>query len=94
MIGHVTMSAFAPVNYRLPFNYAGRVGQMPPANSFSAFAYYSDMRICAFGSEHPGGSMFAWADGSTRMLSTETEQSVLRAFCTRAGSELEGDDAE
>ncbi len=88
MIGHVTMSAFVPINYRLPFSFAGRAGQNPPADSFSDFAAYSDMRMCAYGSEHFGGANFCYADGSTRFLVSETDLSVLRALSTRAGTEL------
>ena len=84
MIGHVTMSAYAPINYRLPFSFAGRGGQNPPADSFSQFQQYVDLRLCAYGSEHVGGANFCFADGSTRFLVSETELSVLRALSTRA----------
>lgn len=88
MIGHVTMSALAPINYRLPFGFAGRAGQSPAADSFSDFQYYVDLRLCAYGSEHPGGANFCFADGSTRFLTSQTELSVLRAVSTRAGGEV------
>ncbi|HEX5445036.1 MAG TPA: DUF1559 domain-containing protein [Pirellulales bacterium] len=87
MIGHVTMSAFAPINYRLSFAFASRAGQDPPADSFSAFQSYVDLRLCAFGSEHPGGANFCFADGSTRFLSSDTELRVLRGMCTRAAAD-------
>jgi prepilin-type processing-associated H-X9-DG protein len=87
MIGHVTMSAYAPINYRLPFSYDARSGQTPPADSFSAFEHYSDLRVCAFGSEHVGGANFCFADGSLRYLVTETDLDALRAMSTRAGDE-------
>ena len=87
MIGHVTMSAYAPINYQLPFSYESRGGQDPSADSFSKFQHYVDLRISAFGSNHPGGANFCFADGSHRFLTDETEQSVLQAACTRAGSE-------
>ena len=81
MIGHVTMSAFVPINYRQPFSYANRAGQNPPADSFAEFsATYNDYRLCAYGSEHPGGAVFCFADGSTKSLASETSQEVLQAL--------------
>jgi len=88
MIGHVTMSAYAPINYQLPFSYAGRSGQDPPADSFSEFQYYSDLRVCAFGSGHPAGANFCFADGSGRFLETNTDITVLVALATRAAADL------
>jgi prepilin-type N-terminal cleavage/methylation domain-containing protein/prepilin-type processing-associated H-X9-DG protein len=87
MIGHVTMSAHAPINYRLPFSYDARSGQSPPADSFAEFEHYSDMRVCAFGSEHVGGANFCFADGSLRYLVDDTDLEALRAMSTRAGDE-------
>ncbi|MGC4007270.1 MAG: DUF1559 domain-containing protein [Pirellulales bacterium] len=79
MIGHVTMSAYAPLNYRLPY----AVGS-PEA---TGFANDVDRRVCAFGSEHSGGAVFCFGDVSTRFMDDSIEQATLRAFCTRAGAE-------
>jgi len=88
MIGHVTMSAYAPINYRLSFAYPQRNGQNPPAGSFSEFQTYVDLRLCAYGSEHPGGAMFCLADGGTRFMTSETDLTLLRSLSTRAGDDL------
>jgi prepilin-type N-terminal cleavage/methylation domain-containing protein/prepilin-type processing-associated H-X9-DG protein len=90
MIGHVTMSAYAPINFLLPFSYDTRASQSPSASSFADFAYYSDMRMCAYGSEHPGGANFCFADGSTRFLVSGTDLSILQALSTRAAAESIG----
>jgi prepilin-type processing-associated H-X9-DG protein len=85
MIGHVTMSGYVPINYQLPFSYDHRAGQNPPADTYAMFqATYVDMRICAFGSCHPGGANFCFADGSVQYLVSETDLALLRALCTRA----------
>ena len=55
-IGHVTMSAFAPINYQLPFNFAGRLNVNPPITNTLIFQPYFDLRICAWGSNHQGGA--------------------------------------
>jgi prepilin-type N-terminal cleavage/methylation domain-containing protein/prepilin-type processing-associated H-X9-DG protein len=88
MIGHLTMSAEAPINYRLGFSYTQRASQTPPADSFSQFQTYVDRRISAYGSSHAGGCNFAFADGSVRFLSDSTSLSILAALSTRAGSEV------
>ena len=85
MIGHVTMSGFVPINYQLPFSYANRAGQDPPADTYAEFqATYVDMRICAYGSCHPGGADFCFADGAVQFLATETNLALLQGLCTRA----------
>jgi prepilin-type processing-associated H-X9-DG protein len=87
MIGHVTMSAHAPINYRLPFDYGSRDGRDPPASNFAQFQHYVDLRVCAYGSNHPDGANFCLADGSVQFLSSVTPPSVLVALSTRAGEE-------
>ena len=45
----------------------------------------------AFGSYHPVGAGFAFADGSVRWLSDDLDMTVYRALATRAGGETTGD---
>jgi prepilin-type N-terminal cleavage/methylation domain-containing protein len=89
-IADVTMSGFAPINYRLPFTYSNRTSGRPPAGSSSAFGYYEDLRLCAWGSSHPGGANLATADGAVQFFSEELPLDVLRALSTRSGRELTG----
>jgi len=86
-IGDVTMSAFAPINYQIPFDYEHRHQAEPPPASSSDFEIYEDRRQCAFGSDHPGGANFALADGSVRFLEESLPQGVLQAWCTRSGED-------
>jgi prepilin-type N-terminal cleavage/methylation domain-containing protein/prepilin-type processing-associated H-X9-DG protein len=87
-IGHVTMSAHAPLNYRLPFHFRDRATAVPPCTGTTTFQYYFDRRICAFGSNHPGGANFAFADGSARFVSDGLSLAMLQGMCTRAGEEV------
>ncbi len=88
MIGHVTLSSFAPLNYQLPFSYGSRAGQSPPADGFAQFnGYYVDLRIAAYGSGHTEGVNLCFADGSVQFTSDTIDHAVLKAMSTRAGSE-------
>ena len=60
----------------------------PDASSQAGFASYDALRVCSFGSQHPGGANFAMADGSVRFLKDTTAMAVLRALGTRAGGEV------
>jgi prepilin-type N-terminal cleavage/methylation domain-containing protein/prepilin-type processing-associated H-X9-DG protein len=71
-VGNVTLSTPAPINYRVP-----------PGGDFSAV----ENRACAFGSGHPGGANFAFADGSVHFLSDRTPLPVLQALSTSSGGE-------
>ena len=87
-VGHVTLSSHAPINFLLPFDYEHRDSADPAAGDAEAFKYHVDLRVCAYGSNHPGGANLATCDGSVRFFSEETTHSVLRALSTRQGGEV------
>jgi prepilin-type N-terminal cleavage/methylation domain-containing protein/prepilin-type processing-associated H-X9-DG protein len=72
----VTLHTAAPINYRVP-----------SGGDFSTL----ENRGCAFGSGHPDGANFAFADGSVRFLSDSTPLQMLQALSTRASGEIPGD---
>lgn len=90
-IGDVTMSAFAAINYQIPFNYSNRNQANPPLTSALDFEVYEDRRKCAFGSNHPQGANFAFVDGSVRFLDESLPLKTLQALCSRNGGETVGD---
>ena len=88
-LSHVTLSSYSPINYRLPFDYEHRATASPPANTATDFKYYIDLRVCAYGSSHPGGANLSMCDGSVRFISETIPLMTLRALSTRQGGETE-----
>lgn len=88
-LSHVTLSSYSPINYRLPFDYEHRATASPPASNATDFKYYIDLRVCAFGSSHPGGANLSMGDGSVRFISETISMITLRALSTRQGGEIE-----
>jgi prepilin-type N-terminal cleavage/methylation domain-containing protein len=77
--GDVTMSAAAPVNYRVPAN---------PPTSYAAFFPLYEQRVNSFGSQHTGGANFACGDGSVRFVRDSIDATNLRRFCVRNDGEV------
>ncbi|HEY7313712.1 MAG TPA: DUF1559 domain-containing protein [Gemmataceae bacterium] len=73
VMGQITLHTAAPINYRVP-----------PGGDISTL----ENRACSFGSGHPGGANFAFADGSVRFLSDRIPLQTLQDLSTRAGGEV------
>jgi prepilin-type N-terminal cleavage/methylation domain-containing protein len=86
----VTLSSYARINYKLPFDFANKPGSITSAATFDA-SVESISRLCAFGSQHVGGAQFALCDGSARFLSENIDASVLVGLSTRAKGEVVGE---
>jgi prepilin-type processing-associated H-X9-DG protein/prepilin-type N-terminal cleavage/methylation domain-containing protein len=72
----VLLSTPVPINYGVP-----------PGSDDSDWTWEDD-RLCAFGSGHPGGANFAFADGSVRFVRDAIALGTLQALSTRAGGEV------
>jgi prepilin-type processing-associated H-X9-DG protein len=73
IMANVTLHSAVPINYRMPPN-----GDDAALND----------RACAFGSGHPGGANFAFADGSARFMAEDLALKQLQALNTCDGEEV------
>ena len=78
-LGHVTRSAFQPINFT--------VGKDCPQIAGGGYSC-QDARLMGWGSGHPGGAQFVYCDGSTHFLADQTSTITLTQMSTRAGSEV------
>jgi prepilin-type processing-associated H-X9-DG protein len=81
--GDVTLSAYAPLNFRVPANYDNRANMVPPVADYNTYLYYYERRMCAYGSNHSRGANFALADGSVKFISDALPQITLQQLCVR-----------
>ncbi len=86
--GDVTLSAYAPLNFTVPAPFAQGASMVPPATDYTSYLYYNDRRMCAFGSQHPGGANFALADGSVRFVAETIALPMLQRAAVRDDGEV------
>jgi prepilin-type N-terminal cleavage/methylation domain-containing protein/prepilin-type processing-associated H-X9-DG protein len=79
-LAHVTLAAGAPINYLMP-PYDRNISE-------ATRRQYRYNAAFAYGSGHPGGANFAFADGAVRFLADSTSLTVLKSLSTRAGGEV------
>jgi prepilin-type processing-associated H-X9-DG protein/prepilin-type N-terminal cleavage/methylation domain-containing protein len=87
IMGNVTLHTAAPINYLVP------PGELSGFSVLDAPHASVENRLCAFGSGHPGGANFAFADGSVRFVHESMWLPILQALSTRHGAEVVSADA-
>jgi len=77
VMANITLHTAAPINYRI---------------LSAGDALTLTNRLAAFGSGHPGGANFAFADGHVRFMSASIPLEMLKALSTRAHGEAVSSD--
>jgi prepilin-type N-terminal cleavage/methylation domain-containing protein/prepilin-type processing-associated H-X9-DG protein len=85
-LSDVTLSTLAPVNYRLPFDFANKGSVDMPTFKDT----YESQRAGSHGSQHPGGAQVCMGDGNVRFLGENLSTDVLKRLGTRGGGEVTG----
>jgi prepilin-type N-terminal cleavage/methylation domain-containing protein/prepilin-type processing-associated H-X9-DG protein len=89
VLGHTGPVRAQPVNLEGESATAPRTATAPHEARLLIFEFRSTATCSAdFGSAHPNGSHFLFADGSARLLSLTIDADVYAALATRAGGEL------
>jgi hypothetical protein len=73
---HVFCSSLPPINFQT-------IDLGTTLNNFAA----QDRRFNAFGSGHPGGACFVYADGSAQFISDSVDPATFTSLSTRDGGE-------
>jgi hypothetical protein len=79
-------SAMLFASSAVPIN--STVRTLAPSSPSTPSITIQDSRMNAWGSGHPGGASFVFADSSTRFLLDTIEMQTLAAISTRNGSEM------
>jgi prepilin-type N-terminal cleavage/methylation domain-containing protein/prepilin-type processing-associated H-X9-DG protein len=70
----------------------GVINRQTPQSCASSSGYQcQDDRLMTWGSGHPGGANFVFADGSSKFITESITPDTLRAISTRAGNETVSD---
>lgn len=83
-LANIMGGAFSPINYRIPWAH----GESGAPTSQFAWYIFQDQRLSSFGSGHPAGANFVFADGSTRFVTQNVAQNILLLQCQRADGEV------
>ncbi len=83
-LGNIMFGAFAPINYQTPWAF----GQPGAPTAQSQWFVFQDQRFSALGSNHTGGAMAVFGDGSVRYLTSSTSQATLALLCMRADGQV------
>jgi prepilin-type processing-associated H-X9-DG protein len=88
-IGSITSAVYPAARNHSWATYGGR-NVAVPINTSSSARGFGPSNDVSFGSMHPGGAHFAFADGSSRFVSENIDMVTFRAVSSRAVGETHG----